>query len=156
MAEAFTINSTHTRAAFNNYVDKLYDEHKYITFDAPRIGADRSLPQNAMLHVWAGEYVAYRLNKNKKEVTAGELEGMKQIIKKRFAAAHPDSYSWMVHDVINPFNGASKKGYTSSSTWKRGEMFQVLTWFQMVAAEDGLILESRGEFAKLQREESGI
>lgn len=154
MPEAFTINSPTSRLAFNVYVDKQYSEHGYITFDAPRIGADRSLNQNALFHVWASEYVAYRLNKNKKAVLKGELAGMKRIIKQRFNVTNPDFSSWMVLDVVNPFNGQIKKDYTSSSDWKKGEMYLVLTWFQMVAAEDGLILESRGEFAKLQRKET--
>ena len=154
MSEAFTINSPTSRLAFNTYVDKLYSEHKYITFSAPRIGADRSHSQNALFHVWATEYVAYRLNKNKKDVSKGELNGMKIIIKQRYAAAHPDSFNWITESVVNPFNLKVKKGYTSSSDWKKGEMYLVLTWFQMVAAEDGLILESRGEFARLQRRET--
>ncbi len=156
MAEAFTINSPTSLLAFNNYVEKLWAEHKYLTFDAPRIGADRSLNQNALFHVWASEYVAYRLNKNKKGITRGELDGMKRIIKTRYAATHPDSFKWMVYEIVNPFNGEKKKDYTSSTTWKRGEMYLVLTWFQMVAAEDGLILEAKGEFAKLQRKETEV
>tara|TARA_R110000851_G_scaffold302789_1_gene460205 strand:- start:421 stop:900 length:480 start_codon:yes stop_codon:yes gene_type:complete len=156
MKESWTINSPTSLVAFTKAVEDSYKEKKYITFSAPRIGRDRSLDQNALFHVWITEYAAYRLKIHKKAVYKGLIEGMKQIIKKRFTATHPESYSWMVFEVVNPFNlEATSKEYTSSSSWKKGEMFLVLTWFQMVAAEDGLILESKGQFEKLQRTHNG-
>lgn len=155
MSESWTINSEHSKVAFIKYVNQMVDEHKHITFAAPRIGADRSVSQNALFHVWCAEYVAYRMSMHRKEVSKGLLAGMKRIVKKRFNSSHPESQGWMVYEVINPFNGQSKKDYTSSADWKRGEMLTVLTWLQMVAAEDGLILESKGEFAKLTREHNG-
>ena len=156
MPESFTINSLASRQAFNKYVDDLYREHKFITFLAPRIGADRSLDQNALLHVWLPEYVAFTLKIHRKEVSKGLVQGMKELVKKRFAARFPDSYKWMVYEVIDPFTQeVIRTDYTSSKTWKSGEMFQVLAWFQMTAAEDGCILESKGNFAKLQRKSNG-
>lgn len=155
MAESFTINSLTSRAAFNKYVDGLYKKYGHITFGAPRIGADRSMDQNALFHVWVTEYIAFKLKKDKRDVIEGEKEGMKRIIKKQFTATHPACYHWMVYLVINPLTGDSRKDYTSSKTWKKGEMFLVLCWFQMVAAEEGLILESKGQFNKLQRESNG-
>jgi hypothetical protein len=157
MAESFTVNSSSSKMAFSKYVDALFDKHKYITFDAPRVGADRSMDQNALLHAWVTEYVAHALKKDKRDVIEGEKEGMKRILKKKFTAMYPEHYSWMVYLIINPLTGYSRKDYTSSKNWKKGEMFLVLTWFQMTAAEDGLILESKGQFAKLQREHnSGV
>lgn len=156
MGESFTINSEATKIAFSKYVSDLLSEHKYLTFSAPRIGADRSMDQNALFHVWATEYAAYRLRKDKRDVSDGELDGMKRIIKKHFTAAHSEAYGFMVYELVNPFTGEKKKDYTSSKTWKRGEMFMVLTWFQMVAAQDGLILESKGQFEKLQRKQHEV
>lgn len=153
--ESFTINSITSLAAFKKYVEDIYREKKYITFSAPRIGPDRSLDQNALLHVFCTEYAAFLLNKTKKDITSGELDGMKRIAKKKFTSAHPNHYHWMVHKVINPFNGQSKKDYTSSKNWKRGECYIFLTWLQQTAAMDGLVLESKGEFMKNQREELG-
>lgn len=155
MAEQFTINSLASRQAFNKYVDDLYRDHKYITFGAPRIGADRSIDQNSLFHVWLSEYCAFTLKVHKKEVSKGLIQGMKDLVKQRFTARFPDSFSWMVYDVINPITKECRRDYTSSKTWKSGEMFQVLTWFQMTAAEDGCILESKGNFAKLQRTSNG-
>lgn len=154
MPESYTINSLPSLVAFQKYVEDQYREHKYLSFDKPRIGPDRSLSQNALLHVWITLYIAFRLKKHKSDVTPGEIEGTKRIIKRRFTATHPGSHVWMVHKIKNIFSGETRNEYTSSKTWKRGECYMVLTWFQMVAAEDGLVLESRGEFAKNQREET--
>lgn len=151
--ESWPINSATSLKAFLADVERQYCEHKYITYSAPRIGADRSLDQNALFHVWCTEYAAHLLTKHKKSVTAGELEGMKRIAKKRFY--QHSGHTWLIHDMVNPFTGESKKDYTSSKSWKRGEMFVVLTWLQNVAAEDGMVLESKGQFSKLQREHNG-
>lgn len=153
LIEGWTINSSTSYKAFVADVARLFDEHKYITYSAPRIGPDRSLDQNALLHVWCTEYAAHLLTKHKKAVSAGELEGMKRIAKKRFYnhSGHP----WLIHDMVNPFTRESRKEYTSSKSWKSGEMFVFLTWLQNVAAEGGLVLESKGKFSKLQREHNG-
>lgn len=156
MAEQFTINSTVSRQAFNKWVDDLQRDHGYITFSAPRIGADRSLDQNSLFHAWLTEYVAYRLKIDKREVSKGLLQGMKDMVKRNYTAAYPDSYQWMVFEVVCPIDQqVTRKDYTSSKDWKKGEMFQVLTWFQMTAAQDGCILESKGQFEKAQREFNG-
>ena len=57
--------------------------------------------------------------------------------------------------MVNPADPEQKKrDFTSSKDWKRGEMYHFLTWLQVTAAGDGLILESRGEYAELQRKEA--
>jgi hypothetical protein len=148
--EAWTVNSDYKLTAYIEHVKKLYAEHKYLTFPAPRIGADRSLDQNALLHVWITEYVAEKLSINKREITPAHIESMKRAIKGKFY--NETGEPWMIHELTNPFTGEKKKDFTSSRRWKRGEMFMFLTWMQAAAANDGVILESKGEFNKLQRE----
>lgn len=152
MSESWIINSDHSEAAFISHVKKLREEHKYVTFGKPRLGQDRSLGMNALLHVWLTEYAAFLLKKDKRTITSGEIEGMKFMAKKRFN--HLNSNNFMVHDIVDPFTGKTKKGYTSSATWKHGEMFVFLEWLQMYAANDGFILESKGQYDKLKREQN--
>ena len=150
MGESWTVNSDHTEAAFIANVKKLRAEHGYITFSKPRIGKDRSIDQNSLFHVWLAEYAAHLLKKSTKEVTKGELEGMKIEAKRRFNHHHVNNF--MIHTVVSPITNESKKDYTSSGDWKRGEMYLVLDWLQLYAANDGLVLEAKGVFAKLKRE----
>lgn len=151
--ESWCINSESSKKAFIANLESLYGEHKYITFGAPRIGADRSIDQNSLLHCWLTEFAAHLTPCHKKEVTAGMLEGMKKSIKGLFYRENP--YSWMVHKVVCPLTKREKTDYTSSASWKTGECFLVLTWLQNFAAEQGCVLESRGEFNKLQRKHNG-
>ena len=151
MSQAWTTNSASTLKAYIANVHALFDEHKYLTFPAPRIGADRSMGQNALFHVFLTEYVAHILRKDKRDVTKGELEGMKRATKGRYYTYSHDGF--MIHTITDPISKRSKRDYTSSSDWKRGEMFAVLEWLQLQAANDGLIVESRGEFNKLQRDQ---
>lgn len=139
--------------AFIKNAELLVQKFGYVTFSY-RVGEKRSLDQNALAHVWLTEYAAYLLGKDKKQVTKGELEGMKRHAKLTFNAEF--KRAWMIHEVINPKNPAQRKmDVTSSSTWKRGEMFEFLSWLQMKAAHDGLVLEGKGEYAELQRKQNG-
>lgn len=152
MPEHWTVNSEQTKAAFKAQIDRWWDEHKYLTFDAPRIGPDRSIPQNSLIHVFLTEFAAFLTPCHKKEVTAGMLEGIKRSMKGMFY--RETGASWAVHKVKCPLTGREKTDYTSSSSWKRSEAFEFLTWLQSFAAEKGCVLESKGEFRKLQSEQN--
>ncbi len=149
--QSWTTNSEATLTNFIANARKLYDEHKYLTWPMPRIGPDRSLDQNALFHVWLTEYAAHLSRIDKRDVCKGLLAGMKRATKGRYYAHTGESF--MVHTITDPLTGRTRKDYTSSKDWKRGEMFAVLTWLQMEAANDGLVLESKGEFNKLQKEQ---
>lgn len=151
MSDPIVINSVPALLAAIGKLRMLFEEHKYLSL-VVRIGTDRSLDQNALFHVWHTEYAAYLLSKDKRNVTRGELEGVKRITKKNYY--NETGLAHMVHRVVNPFNPEqSKLDYTSSADWKQGEMFDFLTWLQMKAAGDGLVLESKGEFNKLQKQQ---
>jgi hypothetical protein len=147
-----TVNSDTGLMAFCARVTELYRQHRFITFLAPRIGADRSLSQNNLLHVWLTDCAAHYLSKHKREVTTTDLEGMKKAAKRR--AYSDNGWPWLVHEIYDPWTNESKPAFTSSADWKQGEMFQFLTWLQLIAAHDGLVLESKGEYAKLQRNQN--
>lgn len=151
MSDPILINSEPALLAAIGKIRMLFTEYKYVTL-VPRIGEDRSLDQNALFHVWATEYAAHLISKDRRQVTKGELEGMKRIAKKSYY--NETGLPHMVHCVVNPFNPEQTKlDYTSSKDWKHGEMFAFLTWLQIKAAGDGLVLESKGEFNKLQKQQ---
>jgi len=150
--EAWVINSDTTFQAFMVNAAALYAEHKYITYGAPRIGADRSLGQNAIFHLWLTDFGGHLSKCHYTQFTDGMMEGIKKTVKGMFYREYP--YEWMVHEVECPLTKRKKTDYTSSSKWKQGEMFLVLTWLQNFAASQGCVLESKGEFQKLQREQN--
>jgi len=154
MAESWTVNSDFTLEAYLKRVRELYREHRYLTFPPPRIGEDRSLLQNSLFHVWLTEFAAHLTPCHPKEVTPGMLAGIKRTVKQMYY--HYSHADFMIQYVECPLTGRIKKDFTSSASWKRGEMFDVLTWLQLFAADKGCVLESKGEFRKLQREAEGI
>lgn len=154
MGESWTINSDTSLKAFIANVQALYNEHKYITYGKPRIGVDRSIDQNKLFHFWCTEWIANILRIDKREVSKASLAGMKRTVKKMFLLAHPETKEWMIQVITDYTTGQTKKDYTSSADWKTGEMFMVLTFMQLEAANQGIILESKGEFAKNQREQN--
>lgn len=152
MPEHWTVNSEQTKAAFKAQIDRWWDEHKYLTFDAPRIGPDRSIDQNSLFHVWLTEFAAFLAPCHKKEVTKGMVAGTKRTMKRLYY--QQTGSKWMVHQVQCQLTGDHKPDFTSSADWGRGEMFDFLTWMQSFAGEKGCILESKGKFAKYQREQN--
>lgn len=149
----YVVNSFPSAVAFAQFVQAMWQEKRWLTFTW-RIGEDRSLDQNALFHVWLSIYAGHILKKDRKQVSKAEREGMKRIAKKKFYAQF--GYPWMLIKPINPFTlEEGRPQYSSSSDYKTGEMFQMLTWLQMQAANDGCVLESLGEFQKLQRKNAG-
>jgi len=153
MAEQWTLDSDHTEAAFIAGVKALRAEHGCITYSAPRIGKEVSLDQKALFNIWVREYAAHLLEKGPKQVTKGEHYGMKRHIKKMFNVFNANNF--MIHNVINPATKETKRDYTSTKDWKVGEAFMVMEWLQLYAANDGLILESLGQYEKLKRKSNG-
>lgn len=127
----------------------LYDEHRYITIPKPRIGRDRSLDQNSLFHKWLRDFAAHVFEIPKKQVSEGDLSGTKRAIK---AAFYNETHEpWMIHKMRNPLTGEERIDYTSSASLKTGELHMLLNWFQLMAAERGLVLEALGQFERLQR-----
>ena len=60
-------------------------------------------------------------------------------------------HPWMILRLVNPKTGETRTEFTSSSSWKTGEIHDFMNWLQMVAAEDGCILETKGEYAHLKQ-----
>ena len=148
--KTFLVNSAPALIAFCKVIEQLFSAHKFVTFTW-RIGADRSLDQNALLHVWLTEYAAHLLGKHRKQITEAELEGIKKIAKRRYYAE--TGAEWMVVKPVDPWTGEEGAPVLRSSKhYTRGEMFLFLSWLQLTAANDGLVLESLGQYAKLQRE----
>ena len=151
---AWTVNSEHTLNAYIAQVKADYAEHKYLTYPKPRIGADRSLSQNGLMHVWLAELWSFAMRKDKRDMTEGDMDGIKRAMKKRYFEYSREP--WLIHKVTDPFSLESKNDFRSSRKWLKGEMFNFLTWLQMYAAEADLILESKGEHEKLRREQHEV
>ncbi len=147
--KTFVVNSLMSWAAFIKWGFSLFEQWKYVTFTV-RLGADRSLDQNSLFHVWLTDYAAHLAQIHKKSVSPAMVEFLKRKVKKAYYA-HAGA-EWMLERLVNPATGEQSESYfRSSADYKVGEMFLFLTWLQMHAANDGCILESRGQYAKLQR-----
>jgi hypothetical protein len=111
---------------------------------------DRSLSQNALLHIWFREYAAMRLNKPLKKITQDDTDSIKLLVKQ---ACYGDmKYDWLCQRVTNIDTGVSAFVLRSTSRYDKGEMFMFMEWFQAFAAQKGLLLESMGEYGRLKDE----
>ena len=104
----------------------------------------RGLPQNALFHSWLREVADYTFKSKCSEI---EVESMKRYVKTR---CYSDTkQQWLIRKLINPETKETKVDFTSSSTWSKGEMTFFLDWMQAFFAEQGVILEARGEYLDL-------
>ena len=148
--EHYVINSEHTKQSYIKRICDWYEEHRYLTCDKPRFGADRSLGQNSLFHVWLTELAAHFADCSKKSVTDGMIEGMKRHVKRM--CYQSNGWQFMVHKVTCPETGDEKTDFRSSAKWLQPEAFQVLTWMQAhYEFEHQITLESKGEYNQLQK-----
>lgn len=50
--QGYTINSEHTKKCFHEWVDRMWEEKRFMHFDAPSFDRTRSGQQNSALHVY--------------------------------------------------------------------------------------------------------
>ena len=104
----------------------------------------RGLPQNALMHTWLRDAAEQTFGHKCTDI---ELESMKRYTKTR---CYSDTkHSFLIHTLINPETKQNKTELTSSSKWDKGEMTYFLDWMQQFYAEQGLILEAKGEYLDL-------
>ena len=122
-----------------------------VCWKAEKYVPPRSQDQNALLHVWCEKYACHLLNKAK--VSSEEKEAMKYTLQRHCYADM--SWSFLITQKTDLFTGESKPDRASTTKFKRGEMFDYMCWIQAKAANDGLILESTGEYLMLKEKENG-
>lgn len=154
MGRHWVIRNEHQLENFFSNVVDLYKEHKRLVFEFPEVGGNgRSLDQNALFHIWIREYAGHLLKKSPKLVSSGEIDGMKRHAKITFY--NETRNEWMLHTIVNPKTKVSKKDVRSTTNLSKAQMFEFMEWLQAMAAGDGLILESKGEFARMLEEHLG-
>lgn len=153
MAEKYLIvNSAKSLASCVRTLYELWAEHPYLRVYW-KVGADRSISQNALLHVWLTEYAAFLLRRPKDTIGPAEMASIKRAAKMH--CYEENAWSWLVHEIKDPWHpDKCRLDFTSSKDWTHGEMYEFLTWLQGRAAKDGLLLESKGEYAKEKRREN--
>lgn len=151
MSDAILVNSKESLVAAQKKLAEDFEKHKYCSY-APRYGISRTLPMNDLLHVWLTELAADLLKCHVKQINKGILNGTKRTAKKTFYLER--HYPWMIYEIVCPLTGNRKKEFTSTASWKKGEMLEFMNWLQMFAAEKGTILESRGEHSKAVKQQN--
>ena len=111
----------------------------------------RTLSQNALLHVWLRSYASHLLKKKLELVSEREVGYMKMTAKRRCYA--DTGWGWLIEHRQDLITKESSKGLTSSKKWSKGELFNFMEWLQAYGANDGLILESSGEYEALRDEQ---
>ena len=132
--------------AFGNY---LLDKDDWpVYWQARPYTHPRSLDQNALLHVWCRHYAEHLL---KRQVTDTEVDAMKYTLQRHcYAQTHWD---WLLTERKDLFTGHTKPDRRSTTEFDTGQMYHFLEWIQSRAADDSLILESKGEYAELKQGE---
>ena len=117
-----------------------------ICWQAKRYTSPRSMDQNALFWVWAGEFARFLLDKQK--ITVAEKEDMAYTLQRRCYA--DTGWDWLITQRTDLMGGGSRTDRRSTTKFAKGEMMVFLDWVQMQAADRGLILEARGEYQELK------
>jgi hypothetical protein len=131
---------------FVQHCDSLPADQWPVCWKAEKYKHPRSLDQNSLLHKWCREYAVHLLKRD--DVTEDEKEAMRITLQRACYAA--TGWDWLIEHVPDLFSGETKPQRRSTRKMDKGEMHLMLNWIQQRAAEDGLILESLGEYRELQ------
>jgi len=107
----------------------------------------RSIEQNALYQLWARDYAKHLLGREK--ITEAEHEAMKMTLQRHCYIEN--GWSFLIEVLPDMFGGKAKPSRRSTTDFDKGEMHQFMNWVQYKAADDGLILESLGEYAELKQ-----
>lgn len=157
MSDTHIVNSHHTLREFVRMVIALWDEAKYLRIEI-KVGPIRKLSQNALYHIWSRQYAAHVLgikpNKaGKYKVTKAQHEAMKYTLQRHCYVATAWDFLVISHpDMLTGDIGKPER--RSSADFLTGEMYQYMEWIQARAADEGLILESLGEYKTLKEQEA--
>ena len=109
-------------------------------------GKQRTLDQNALFQHWARQYAEHLLNR---KPTEADHEAMKYTLQRHCYA--DTAFDFLITSKKDLFTGSEKPDRAPTSKLKTGEMFAFMEWVQAKAADAGLILEAKGEYADLKR-----
>jgi hypothetical protein len=104
----------------------------------------RSIDQNSLYQKWSRQYAAHLLKKTESEVTEEEHEAMKYTLQRH--CYKDTAWEFLLGVKRDLFTGEEKPDRARTHNFDTGEMHQFLNWIQAKAADDGLILESLGEY----------
>lgn len=115
-----------------------------VCWEAKKYRNPRSLPQNALLQVWARQFCDF-MGFDSKEP---EFVEATRITLQRHCYLETQK-SFLIESTIDIITNQSRVQRRSTTKFDSGEMMFFLSWIQKSAAERGLILESEGEFKEL-------
>jgi hypothetical protein len=143
------------RAMFNFFGEfqAVWQENKWLKVEWSD-GSDRrtSMPQKALVHIWLRTYAAFLLKKPTKEVIEEEVELMKKHAKHEFYEETGESFA--VARIIDPWHPDKERMVlTSIAKWDPGQCYMFMNWLQNKAGQQGLLLESKGEYANNKKKE---
>lgn len=134
---------------FKNYVA---DRKPFrVVFSNPK---KRSLDQNALFHVWCWEYGVHITNAG--HLTGKAKDKLIDCTKKSIKAKAYNEFGWefLLTRIKNIFTGEITTEYRSTAEYESGQMYQFMEYVQNIAAQDGLILESKGQFKELKESQN--
>lgn len=140
----YVVNSARSLEGLVEKIHELYGGGNYLVFSW-RSGKKSSMSQKALVHIWFRQYVAHLYRKSIKSVTDTDMESIKRSAKIQFY--QETNEPWMVERITDPFHpDKSRLEVTSIADWEPWQCHAFMNWLQTRAAQDGLILESMGEY----------
>ncbi len=138
------VNSDASLERFLAQARSAYEQGRYIIFTWKQ-GKDASMPQKALLHIWLDDYACHLLRKRRRELSKADRAAMKRSAKVRYYNdCHQD---WIIEEIADPFSPDKKRWEpTSIADWSQAQCTEFMSWLQALAANDGLILESKGKY----------
>ncbi len=154
MGQRFQITTEET---FGNAVKEIRD--LWVRFGRVILIPDcRSYPGHSLLELydqWVEEIAAFMLKRPVNLLSAVQVDGMHQAVKRRFY--QETGSRWMMQRNIDPIDGGRRDenlSYAKSERWPQSGLIEMLDWLRAFAKREGLQLKPVGEYEKLLKEKA--
>lgn len=149
MPQKADIKTLDQLAEYIKYCSNLLEKKGRIACTCESYKPNAGLTQLALLNIWLKEYFEHL---NGVKPSEPQLERFRNQAKKQFYA--DEKADFMVFKTKNSFTGKVVNSIKSSTELDKGEMMLFLNWIQIMASQDGLLLESKGEHKKLNESQT--
>lgn len=149
MGNGCTVDSDSSEENAIKWIKELRKKYGRVKIDFTT-GKSNSWDQKALFHVWLREYYRQKYNKNP---STDEEKKFKWEVK---IYAYTQGLHFMSESSYSSFLNKEMPRLVSVAKLSTGEMYQLMNFTQMIAAQEGIILEAKGEYKKLKESQHEV
>ena len=141
MPESFKVNSKKTGQNCVEWVKFLCERYNYFHLYL-KTDNKRTIDQNSLLHQWLSDWIRQKSGYKPAKI---HVEQLKRSLKQQ---AYLEGMHYTLDSYTCMITRGNRKRWRSTAEYSVAELTQFLDYIQYLAAEQGVILEAKGDYKR--------